>query len=59
MGWSSHGEKVEWLKGMKRFLTTKEQALPKAIAKDLEKKTDEFIKREGLGPDKTTRHRIG
>ena len=59
IGWSSQGEKVEWLKDMKRFLSTKEQALPKAVAKLLEKETDKFIKREGLGPDTTTRHRIG
>ena len=59
MGWSSHGAKIEWLKDVGRVLTTKEQALPKAIAKLLEVKTDKFIKEEGLGPDKTTRHRIG
>ena len=59
MVWSSHGAKIEWLKDVGRVLTTKEQALPKAIAKLLEVKTDKFIKEEGLGPDKTTRHRIG
>ena len=59
MGWSSQGEKVEWLRGMKRVLTTKQQALPKAVAKLLEVKTDKFIKEEGLGGDTITRHRIG
>ena len=59
MGWSSKGAVVESLNKRGRLLSTKEQALPKAVAKLLEKETDKFIKREGLGPDKTTRHRIG
>ena len=59
MGWSSKGEVVASLNKRGRLLSTKEQALPKAVAKLLEKETDKFIKREGLGPDTTTRHRIG
>ena len=44
---------------MKRLLSTKEQALPKAVAKLLEVETDKFINKEGLGGDTITRHRIG
>ena len=58
MGWSSKGEVVASLNKRGRLLSTKEQALPKAVAKLLEKETDKFIKREGLGPDTTTRHKI-
>ena len=59
IGWSKEGAKVDWLKGMKRLLSTKEQALPKAVAKLLEVETDKFINKEGLGGDTITRHRIG
>ena len=58
MGWSSKGAVVASLNKRGRLLTTKQQALPKAIAKLLEVETDKFIKEE-LGPDKTTRHKIG
>ena len=59
LGWSSQGQKVEWLKGMKRLLSTKEQALPKAVAKLLEKETDKFINNNYFGGDTTITHRIG
>ena len=59
MGWSSKGEVVASLNKRGRLLSTKEQALPKAVAKLLEVETDKFIKKEGLGGDTTTRHRIG
>ena len=59
MGWSSKGEVVASLNKRGRLLSTKEQALPKAVAKLLEVETDKFIKEEGLGGDTTTRHRIG
>ena len=59
MGWSSKGEVVESLNKRGRLLSTKEQALPKAVAKLLEVETDKFINKEGLGGDTITRHRIG
>ena len=59
MGWSSQGEKVEWLKGMGRVLSTKEQALPKAVAKLLEKETDKFINNNYFGDDTKVIHKIG
>ena len=43
---------------MGRELTTKEDALPKAIAKFLREESDKYIKKK-LGKSKTTRHRVG
>ena len=58
MGWAAHGERVEWLRKMGRELTTKEDALPKSIVKNLSQSADKEIKRK-LGKSKTTRHKIG
>ena len=58
MGWSVYGSRVESLVKRKRLLTTKEKALPNAVAKVLDKEVDRAIKKK-LGPNKTTRHRIG
>ena len=43
---------------MGRELTTKEDALPKSIVKNLSQLADKEIKRK-LGGNKTTRHKIG
>ena len=59
LGWSSQGQKVEWLKGMGRVLSTKEQALPKAVAKLLEKETDKVINNNYFGDDTKVIHKIG
>ena len=59
LGWSSQGQKVEWLKGMGRVLSTKEQALPKAVAKLLEKETDKFNNNNYFGDDTKVIHKIG
>ena len=58
MGWAAYGERVEWLRKMGRELTTKEDALPKSIVKNLSQLADKEIKRK-LGGNKTTRHKIG
>ena len=57
MGWSAYGSRVESLVKRKRLLTTKEKALPNAVAKVLDKEVDRAIKKK-LGPDKTTIHKI-
>ena len=56
MGWSSQGEKVEWLRGMKRLLTTKEQPLPKTIVKLLDREQEKYVNKK-FGPDKTFRYK--
>ena len=58
MGWSAYGDRVEKLRKLGRELTTKENALPKSLVETLRKETDRCIKKK-LGPNKTTRHRIG
>ena len=60
MGWAAYGERIQWLKDMEpsRELTTKEDALPKSVVKNLSQLADKEIKRK-LGGNKTTRHKIG
>ena len=59
MGWSSKGEVVASLNKRGRLLSTKEQALPKAVAKLLEKETDKFINNNYFGDDTKVIHKIG
>tara|TARA_R100000152_G_C6769057_1_gene194758 strand:+ start:867 stop:1298 length:432 start_codon:yes stop_codon:yes gene_type:complete len=56
MGWSSKGEVVESLVKKRRLLTTKEQPLPKAIEKLLDKEQEKYVDKK-FGPDKTFRYR--
>ena len=58
MGWAAYGGRVESLRKQGRELTTKEDALPKSIVKNLSQLADKEIKRK-LGGNKTTRHKIG
>ena len=58
MGWAAYGGRVESLRKQCRELTTKEDALPKSIVKNLSQLADKEIKRK-LGGNKTTRHKIG
>ena len=58
MGWAAYGDRVEKLRKMGRELTTKEDALPKSIVKNLSQLADKEIKKK-LGGNKTTRHKIG
>ena len=60
MGWAAYGERIQWLKDMEpsRELTTKEDALPKSIVKNLSQLADKQIKKK-LGGNNTTRHKIG
>ena len=58
MGWAAYGARVESLRKQGRELTTKEDALPKSIVKNLSQLADKEIKRK-LGGNKTTRHKIG
>ena len=57
MGWAAYGGRVERLRKQGRELTTKEDALPKSIVKNLSQLADKEIKRK-LGGNKTTRHKI-
>ena len=56
MGWSSQGAKVKWLKDMKRVLTTKQQALPSAIVKLLDREQEKYVNKK-FGPNKTFRYK--
>ncbi len=58
IGWASQGAKVEWLKKLGRVLTTSNQPLPKGIIQYIQTQGHSYIKKK-LGPNKTTRHRIG
>ena len=57
MGWSVSGAKIKSLEKQKRFLTTKEKALPNNVAKFLDKQVDMAINKK-LGGDTTTIHKI-
>ena len=58
LGWNIHGAKVEWLSDMGRVLTSSKQPLPRGVERYLDKQSSRYIKKK-LGPDKTTRHKIG
>ena len=58
IGWITLGARVESLKKQGRVLTAPDQPLPKDEIKFLDREAHKYIKK-GLGPNKTTRHRIG
>ena len=58
IGWTTLGARVEWLKDMKRVLTTKKQPMPNGVIKYLNNEAHSYIKKR-LGPNKTTTYRIG
>ena len=58
MGWSVWGAKVVALDKLGRVLTSPKQAIPKSVAKYLQVQGDKYIDKK-LGPNKTTRHKIG
>ncbi len=57
MGWSISGGKIKGLEKRGRLLTTKEKALPDAVAKFLDEEVDRAINKK-LGGDTTTIHNI-
>ena len=58
IGWIKDGAKVTWLKKMGRVLTSPDQPLPRGIIQYIQTQGHSYIKKK-LGPNKTTRHRIG
>ena len=58
IGWASRGAVVESLSKRGRVLTSSKQPLPRGVERYLDKQSSRYIKKK-LGPDKTTRHKIG
>ena len=62
IGWIAQGAKIKWLANNRRYLTTKEDPLPKNIMDYLSKEACAYTKKKSdkkLGIGKTKIHKIG